>query len=300
MNGFEIDINTKIFADIFHNKENDLIIDCKVRGNPRPTIVWLKDQLPIEFDERTQQVEHGDGQCELIINKPTEKDSGIYQCTATNKLGSQKQEHKVVYTPPSTPLSRRDSGMSSAKREGSEARSAAGGGTAAESGNETADEKAAGGGGKGRRPPSGKPKEAVEEVVTSSRRYQPPSIEEMMKATRNKLFFVTHLTNRVFPENSKIKLTCVVQGPDPNIRWLKDDAPVVYSTRIKNLSRDGLCVLEISNCVPEDSGTYQLLVRNPDSEVSCSCSVQVYATSQTADFAPTFTRNLKRMFLVVF
>lgn len=250
--------------------------------------------MPIEFDERTQQVEQADGQCQLIINKPTDKDSGSYQCTATNKLGTQKQEHKVVFTPPSNPMSRRDSGMSSVKREGSVASNA--GGTGAESGAETAagDEKS-GGGGKGRRPPSGKParEEKVEEV-SSGRRYQLPTMEEMLKATRNKLFFVTHLTNRVFPENSKIKLSCVVQGPDPNIRWIKDEAPVVYSQRIRNLSRDGLCVLEINNATPEDSGTYQLIVRNQDSDINCSCSVQVYATAQTADFAPTFTRNLKR------
>lgn len=160
--------------------------------------------------------------------------------------------------------------------------------TAAESGTETDK------GGKGRRPPSGKPKAEPVVETTSSRRYAGPSIEEMLQATRNKLSFVTHLTNRVFPENSKVKLSCVVQGPDPNIRWIKDGAPIVYSSRIKNLSREGLCVLEISNCVPDDSGDYQLLARNPDSEITCSCKLQVYATSQTSDFKPTFTRNLKR------
>lgn len=261
------------------------MIDCKVRGNPRPTIVWNKDNLPIEFDERTQQIEHGDGVCELIINKPTTKDSGNYSCEAVNTLGTQKQTHQVQFAPSSIPLSRRDSGMASAgadkpKRE-------------AESGAETDGAKDGAGGEGRRRPPSGKPAK-VEAVVETSRRYAGPSIEEMMKATRNKLFFVTHLTNRVFPENSKIKLSCVVQGPDPNIRWIKDENPLVYNTRIRNLSRDGLCVLEINNCVPEDSGEYKLVARNPDSEINCACTLQVYGTSQTADFAPTFTRNLKR------
>lgn len=196
-------------------------------------------------------------------------------------MGTQKQEHQVQFTPSSIPLSRRDSGMAERpKKEG-------------ESGTETDGPKEGGGGGRGQRPPSGKPKAEVV-VVESSRRYAGPSIEEMMKATRNKLFFVTHLTNRVFPENSKIKLSCVVQGPDPNIRWIKDETPIVYSTRVKNLSRDGLCVLEISNCVPDDSGIYKIVARNPDSEITCACTLQVYATSQTADFAPTFTRNLKR------
>lgn len=142
-----------------------------------------------------------------------------------------------------------------------------------------------------RRPPSGKP---VKSEPVFERRSVGLSIEEMMKITRNQLFFVTNLSNRVFPENAKVKLSCVVQGPDPNIRWIKDDTPIVYSARVKNLSRDGLCVLEISSCTPDDSGIYKIIAKNQDSEITCTCKLQVYATSQVADIEPTFTRNLKR------
>lgn len=226
-----------------------------------------------------QQVEHLDGICELIINKPTTKDSGKYTCTATNSIGSSTTSHQVEYTPhPSLPGSRRDSGMAS---------------SVAESDTEKGDEKdekkdASKGKGAKKLPPSEKTEQNYER-----RRQAAPSIEELLKASRMKLSFVTHLTNRVFPEGANIKLSCVVQGPDPNIRWLRDDQPVVYSPRIRNLSRDGLCVLEVAKAALDDSGIYSCVVRNPESNISCSCTVQVYETKATAEFAPTFTRSLK-------
>lgn len=244
-------------------------------------ITWLKDNLPIEFDERTQQIEHMDGVCELIINKPTVKDSGKYLCTATNSIGSQKTEHQVEFTPhPSYPGSRRDSGMAS---------------SAAESDTEKDDKKddpdaAAKGKGAPRNklPPSEKKPQEYQ-----SRRQAAPSIEELLKASRSKLSFVTHLTNRVFPVGAKVKLTCVVQGPDPNIRWMRDDQPIVYSPRVRNMSREGFCILEITTATLEDSGFYTCVARNQESDISCGCNVQVYESKQSADLAPTFTRSLK-------
>lgn len=262
-------------SDLYHSQENDLIIDCKVRGNPRPIITWAKDELPIEFDERTQQVEHLDGLCELIINKPTPKDNGTYSCTASNKIGSQKVSHKVEFQA-HTQTSRRDSGLDPEKKD--------------EANGDEADG-AAKSGGKGKRAPKSKTESAA--VEYTSRRAAGPTIEEMMKAARNKLSFVTHLTNRVFPEGSKVKLSCVVQGPDPNPRWLKEQQLIVYGPRVKNLSREGVCILEINNATPDDSGEYTLVVRNTDSDINCSCQLQVYAKVLTTDFAPTFTRNLK-------
>lgn len=271
-------------------------IENKFKNNFRPIIVWLKDELPIEFDERTQQIEHGDGLCELIINKPTIKDSGTFTCTASNSIGVTKTTHKVEFTP--QPSSRRDSGMPSetASESGRGKGDATGATTGAESGAESSATQATG---KGRRPPSsgGRAKAEPEPVETMSRRSAGPTMEEILKATRNKLSFVTHLTNRVFAEGSKVKLSCVIQGPDPNIRWLKIkdgiETPIVYSQRVKNLSRDGLCILEIDKCTPEDSGDYKLVVRNQDSDISCGCTLQVYETVQSSDFAPTFTRALK-------
>lgn len=271
-----------LFLDVYHAQEKDLIIDCKVRANPRPVVTWQKDNLPIELDERMQQIEHLDGVCELIIHQPTVKDSGNYLCTATNSIGTQSTSHQVEYSPhPSLPGSRRDSGMASSVA-----------GSETEKGDDTksVDGSVKGKGAK-KLPPSSKDK--VVESSGGSRRQAAPTIEELLKASRAKLSFVTHLTNRVFPEGARIKLSCVVQGPDPNVRWLRNDQPIVYSPRIRNLSRDGFCVLEITSGTLDDSGLYTCVVRNQESDISCGCNVQVYETKTTADLLPTFTRSLK-------
>lgn len=145
----------------------------------------------------------------------------------------------------------------------------------------------AGGKGRGR----GKPKE--EPVSSGSSRRCLPSAEELQKAAKSKLSLVTHLTNRVFAVGGKIKLTCVVQGPDPNVKWFKNEQPLTYSPRVRNMSRDGLCVLEINPCNLEDGGDYTLVVRNTESDVTTQCRIQVYDPQGSADLVPTFTRSLK-------
>lgn len=255
-----------------------------MRANPRPVITWLKDELPIEIDERTQQVEHLDGVCELIIHKPAVKDSGTYSCTAVNSIGSQTGTHRVEFVPhPSLPGSRRDSGLSVA---GSVAESEGG---KSDTGSKD--------GGEGKPAKAERPKKLPpSEQVSSgggSRRAPPPTMEELLKASRSKLSFVTNLQNRVFPEGSRVKLSCVVQGPDPNVRWLLNEQPIVYSPRVRNLSRDGLVALEIQNCTQADSGEYRCIVRNTECGIESTCQLQIYSTKGTADLAPTFTRSLK-------
>lgn len=199
----DIHLITMLFLDVYHAKEKDLIIDCKVRANPRPVVTWQKDNMPIELDERMQQVENLDGVCELIIHQPTVKDSGNYQCTATNSIGTQSTSHQVEYTPhPSLPGSRRDSGMSEAPSE------------ATEKGDDKKDDASVKGkGGKNKLPPSSKVESSG---GGGSRRQAAPTMEELLKASRAKLSFVTHLKNSVFAEGAKIKLSCVVQGPGNN------------------------------------------------------------------------------------
>lgn len=67
------------------------------------------------------------------------------------------------------------------------------------------------------------------------------------------------------------------------------------SPRVRVESRDGLITLNIQSAVKEDAGVYRILVRNPDSEITSSCTLNVYQTNQPTATAPLFTNSMKGM-----
>ncbi|XP_068144679.1 muscle M-line assembly protein unc-89 isoform X5 [Drosophila tropicalis] len=265
------DESEPIFAlplrDVYHASQNDLILDTKVRGNPRPAISWTKDQIPVVLDDRIVQIEHLDGICELIINKPTTNDNGIYVCTAKNKLGSQSTTHTVVVD--TTHTSRRSSVLS-AMQEG-----------------EPAD---------GQAKAKAKKKKSVEEEAGGGEggyerrsRMPDPSPKQM-------LYFTVNLSNRYVAEGSKVKLQAVIGGPEPTIKWQKDDQNVQYGPRIRNMNRDSLAVLEFVNASAEDSGTYTIIAQNEFCKITTSALLHVYQPKVNTDVQPVFIRSLRETY----
>ncbi|XP_075822947.1 contactin-5 [Microtus pennsylvanicus] len=66
--------------------EKKVALNCEVRGNPAPTYRWLRNgtEIDLESDYRYSLI---DGT--FIISNPSEvRDSGLYQCLATNTFGS--------------------------------------------------------------------------------------------------------------------------------------------------------------------------------------------------------------------
>lgn len=116
---------------------------------------------------------------------------------------------------------------------------------------------------------------------------------ETMVPLKNKLVLSTQLTNRTVGAGQKVKLSCCVQGPEPTMKWQKNGLPMAFGPKIKNLSRDGLGVLEFVNPVIDDSAEYTCICKNPWSELSTSCQLTVYNTNISADVPPTFTRPVK-------
>ncbi|XP_017147184.1 muscle M-line assembly protein unc-89 isoform X11 [Drosophila miranda] len=272
------DESEPIFAlplrDVYHASQNDLIIDTKVRGNPRPVITWTKDQIPVVLDDRVVQIEHLDGICELIINKPTVNDNGIYVCSAQNKLGSQSTTHTVVVD---THSSRRSSILSTlAMQDGAKEGEAAEDGGKAKSRpkKKKDDEEEAGGGGGG------------DGGYERRSRMPDPSPKQM-------LYFTVNLSNRYVAEGSKVKLQAVIGGPEPTLKWQKDDQNVSYGPRIRNMNRDGLAVLEFVNASTEDSGTYTITAQNEHCKITTSAVLHVYEAKVNTDVQPVFIRSLK-------
>ncbi|GBP11846.1 Titin [Eumeta japonica] len=210
----EGDEHEPIFAlplrDVYHSSQNDLILDTKIRGNPRPKITWIKDQLPVVLDDRIVQIEHLDGICELIINKPTANDSGNYTCVAQNKLGTQETSHSVVVDV--NQGSRRSSVLSGAMSD-SDAGSRRGG--------------AGAGGDKAGRPPKSKKKDD-EGDVSYERRSRLPD-----PSPKQQLYFTTYLSNCYVAVGSKVKLQAVIDGPNPAMKWTKDDQGLQYGPRLR-------------------------------------------------------------------
>lgn len=84
-------------TDSYNLHANELILECRVRGQPRPVISWKKDGDFIVSDDKYQQLDQADGTCKLIISNPEERDSGNYVCSAENSLFCDKISHNVVF-----------------------------------------------------------------------------------------------------------------------------------------------------------------------------------------------------------
>lgn len=80
------------------------------------------------------------------------------------------------------------------------------------------------------KPPAGKaaPRPAKKEATPSGggRRYAPVPPPD----PKQQLFFITFLTDRTLPVGSKTKISCVVEGPDPQARWFKGISQTVLTT----------------------------------------------------------------------
>ncbi|KAM3969006.1 uncharacterized protein ACR2FA_003089 isoform 2-T2 [Aphomia sociella] len=89
---------TRSIRDTYHLAENELVLECRIRGQPLPAITWLKDDKPIVTNDRFQAYYLADGVCRLAIDSPTPDDSGKYTCKAENSVWSDQISHVVNFT----------------------------------------------------------------------------------------------------------------------------------------------------------------------------------------------------------
>ncbi|KAL0962882.1 hypothetical protein UPYG_G00346700 [Umbra pygmaea] len=75
-------------------------LNCSVRANPRPKVIWMKNKIAIIDDPRYRMFSN-QGVCSLEIRKPSPYDGGSYSCKAINDLGEAQVECKLeVKVPP--------------------------------------------------------------------------------------------------------------------------------------------------------------------------------------------------------
>ena len=70
---------------------NRLIFECKLAGNPKPEVIWFREDIRIDEDGRTTISVNEDGKNQyaviLELNDVVETDAGLYKVKSKNKYG---------------------------------------------------------------------------------------------------------------------------------------------------------------------------------------------------------------------
>ncbi|KAM9846066.1 myosin-binding protein C, slow-type [Aulostomus maculatus] len=69
-------------------------LNCSVRANPKPKVIWMKNKIAILDDPRYRMFSN-QGVCTLEIRKPSPYDGGMYTCKAINDLGEAQVDCKL-------------------------------------------------------------------------------------------------------------------------------------------------------------------------------------------------------------
>lgn len=238
-------------------------IEVHCTGTPRPQIHWFKDMVELLPSFKYALLEEAHGVYKIEVYKPAMKDSGKYVCKAENSVSEEEISHMVHFI--GKPKHFHIHGIQHAHTELMKEKE------------ETA-------------------KRAMEEALKAKDEYElrraggaparyrqdtgpPVSQKERLK-------FATQLRDRTALVGNKVKFTCSVIGPDPNIRWYKDGNPLVYGPNIRMTMSEGMSMVEMINLVTEYTGEYKCTAKNQNSEVSTTCYLKVYDTKAEGDQEP--------------
>jgi Immunoglobulin I-set domain len=85
------------FPETYSLNTDELVLECRVRGTPRPHIAWIKDGDYIIPGDKYEQYETAEGTCKLVICTPEESDCGTYTCEAECGGVSDTISHNVHF-----------------------------------------------------------------------------------------------------------------------------------------------------------------------------------------------------------
>ncbi|XP_043500905.1 titin homolog [Polistes fuscatus] len=87
---------TKSIKDTYRYSDHELVLECRVRGYPSPTVTWSKDGKVLDGARYTQKY-LDDDIYRLEISDPNASDSGRYICRASNEIQSSEISHIVHF-----------------------------------------------------------------------------------------------------------------------------------------------------------------------------------------------------------
>uniref|UniRef100_A0A087Y9R8 non-specific serine/threonine protein kinase n=1 Tax=Poecilia formosa TaxID=48698 RepID=A0A087Y9R8_POEFO len=73
----------------------EVVIAAKIRGHPKPMVLWLKDKAVVKAGGRFAVREIADGTCEMRISAAHRSDTGLYVCKLHSECGTKQVECRV-------------------------------------------------------------------------------------------------------------------------------------------------------------------------------------------------------------
>lgn len=72
-------------------------MECKIRGNPRPKVIWRRDGQIVEHCDKYEPYHMEDGTVMLVVNKPKMIDAGRYYMIVKNRVKTVEILHELDY-----------------------------------------------------------------------------------------------------------------------------------------------------------------------------------------------------------
>ncbi|VDL77330.1 unnamed protein product [Nippostrongylus brasiliensis] len=302
-------------AEIGENK----MFEVKIRGFPKPTLQWLLNEKPIQFDERVTVEDMGAGNYCLTIKDVSESflfpqplvrdsDFGTLRCIATNDLGKDECQAEFDCSGPragrekdddrypprfNVPLWDRripiNDPLSIESSESIEIRNSSDGACRV------------------RIAKFGKEDVGVYMCVAKNplgvadtRSNYSVEVVEMEEVVEKKEYaprFNPGLEDKSVNVGQSVRLTCTVDAiPKASIVWYKDGLPLRSGGRHNIIiAEDGTCTLDITETVEGDEGAYRCVASNEHGSINTSCMVTVKvpkAEAKKEGEEPFFTKGL--------
>ncbi|WKX89586.1 hypothetical protein Q1695_008890 [Nippostrongylus brasiliensis] len=312
-------------AEIGENK----MFEVKIRGFPKPTLQWLLNEKPIQFDERVTVEDMGAGNYCLTIKDVRDSDFGTLRCIATNDLGKDecqaefdcsgpragREKDDDRYPPrfnvplwdrripindplsiechvdakPTAEIEWFKDGKKLEASESIEIRNSSDGACRV------------------RIAKFGKEDVGVYMCVAKNplgvadtRSNYSVEVVEMEEVVEKKEYaprFNPGLEDKSVNVGQSVRLTCTVDAiPKASIVWYKDGLPLRSGGRHNIIiAEDGTCTLDITETVEGDEGAYRCVASNEHGSINTSCMVTVKvpkAEAKKEGEEPFFTKGL--------
>ena len=228
-------------AESYVAKDNHILLECKLSGNPKPTVHWQKDNCLLTVGARETSsskyscVEGSEGIWQFCIHQPCKEDGGLYTCYAENE-GGQMKISKFVDVSDYIQKQSNKNKIEKVIREDREEQE--------------------------------KKKPDVDDGTLTRKQKKKDNSMNLNVESKMKTMFM--------PAGNKAQLICYVSGFIEDVYWLRGEERITKNMRHKIYNINGAISLEIYDARPDDSGDYKCVVKNSKNSVDCSCQLIIY------------------------